>query len=107
MVAFQGDEGGESDGGATDMTSEADIMENLRAMREEEEDKKRRQRVRDWDVGKEGVETSRQGRDTFCRRDLCWPLKNVGVTLFGSFIVCLTLSTFACLQCFKVNEMRI
>ena len=41
------------------MTSEADIMENLRAMREEEEDKKRRQRVRDWDVGKEGVETSR------------------------------------------------
>ena len=47
------------------MTSEADIMENLRAMREEEEDKKRRQRVRDWDVGKEGVETSRQGCDTF------------------------------------------
>ena len=51
--------GADSDGGATDMTSEADIMENLRAMREEEEDKKRRQRVRDWDVGKEGVETSR------------------------------------------------
>ena len=56
---LQAEDGGDSDGGATDMTSEADIMENLRAMREEEEDKKRRQRVRDWDVGKEGVETSR------------------------------------------------
>ena len=55
----QAEDGGDSDCGATDMTSEADIMENLRAMREEEEDKKRRQRVRDWDVGKEGVETSR------------------------------------------------
>ena len=49
------------------MTSEADIMENLRAMREEEEDKRRRQRVRDWDVGKEGVETSRWGNDLRCR----------------------------------------
>ena len=55
----QAEDGGDSDGGATDMTSEADIMENLKAMREEEEDKKRRQRVRDWDVGKEGVETSK------------------------------------------------